>query len=322
MAINPAPPNDVIQLPLRGEKRFAPFSVDVNSLNKTIGTPDNSVESGDFLVTAAKKSFFSDYIKVRIPHRGVDSNGKSSTSLDAIYHFLINPATLNVTRQTVDAQAFTRGGWQFGVWGEDVVTISMTGQSAGQYFTLGLTDEFQPYAKSYRNLQQLVIFYENNGYWFEGEEANEGPLAPGFTRRRIKSHQDVELTVGNSVWSGMFDTLTVSQDATRPFVVNFTISFVAWKERFLTSSPYKNTIMNGVQRGHFYQVPPTTPPVPPSIPPTPVATSQPPSNVNSSSTAVQVAAAGNSNTLGNYGAGTLGDYETNPLITPFDSGGS
>jgi hypothetical protein len=65
-------------------------------------------------------------------------------------------------------------------------------------------------------------------------------------------HQDVELVVGNFVWYGMFDALTVRQDANTPFSNNFDISFIAWKERFRTGSPYIDALENNVQRGHTY----------------------------------------------------------------------
>jgi hypothetical protein len=116
------------------------------------------------------------------------------------------------------------------------------------------------------------MVYENNGYWFEGEELGEGPLAADFTRRRIKMHQDVELVCGNFIWSGMFDALTVSQSADNPFLSDFSISFIAWKERFRTTSPYLDSVHNNVQRGHTYTATPPiqqqlpAPPLPPNVP--------------------------------------------------------
>ena len=251
------------QLPVRGEKRIIPSFVDIESTQQEVNegiaaagqdpsTRSTLVDYDSFVISAALEPFV-DYISVRIPHRGF-ANGKADPSQSGVFHFLINPATVQVNRTMVDAQSMTRGGWQFGVWGEDVVQVSLSGQTAGQYFSLGLTDLFQEFTKSYRNLQQLVMVYENNGYWFEGEEAGEGPLAGDFTRRRIKMHQDVELICGNFYWSGMFDSLTVSQDAEKPFLSDFTITFIAWKERFRPGSPYLDSIHNNVERGHTYGV--------------------------------------------------------------------
>ena len=99
---------------------------------------------------------------------------------------------------------------------------------------------------------QLQQLFQNNGYWFEGEETNEGPLAANYLRRRIKMHQDIELTVGNFIWYGMFDSMSLSQEATRPFTINFNLTFLVWKERFRSTSPYNNSIQNDIQGGQSY----------------------------------------------------------------------
>ena len=195
---------------------------------------------------------------VRVPHRGVPSSYSTSApaynqAATASYRFLINPNTAQVSRNTEDSQAFTRAGWQFGVWGEGLVHVSMAGHTPGYYWAKGLTDEYAYFTESWRNLQQLVIVFENNGYWFEGEERERGPLAPGFTRRRIKKHQDIQLVVANYIWYGMFDSLTVTLDAEHPYRAEFSLSFLAWKERTRLSSPYSQWgIQNNTERGHSY----------------------------------------------------------------------
>jgi hypothetical protein len=281
-----------VQLPIRGEKRIIPSLVTIEATEAEIvdgiaaggqdpSTRDTTIDYDSFVISAAMRPFV-DYIVVRIPHRGF-TNDVADTSQSAVFRFLINPATVQISHTTLDGQSMTRAGWQFGVWGDDVVVITLSGSTAGQYFSLGLTDLFQEFTQSYRNLKQLEMVYENNGYWFEGEQLGEGPLAADFTRRRIKMHQDVELVCGNFIWSGMFDSLTVSQDADKPFQANFTITFMAWKERFRTSSPYIDSIHNDVQRGHTWTVStqPSKPQTPPPVPdPTPDQEFNPPA-VNS-----------------------------------------
>ena len=250
------------QLPIRGEKRIIPSFVSLEGFQGQVDDgvegqggstedQDNVVTFNSFVTSAALTPFV-DYVIIRIPHRGLNTQGVPDPSLSATYRFLINPETIQIARQTVDQQALARGGWQFGVWGEDVVQISLQGKTPGQYFALGLTDQFHLFTESYRNLEQLLMVYENNGYWFEGETAGQGPLAADFTRRRIKMHQDVDLVVGNFIWSGMFDTMVISKDAERPYQYDFTLSFIAWKERFRTGSPYWDSIHNDIQRGHSY----------------------------------------------------------------------
>jgi peptidoglycan hydrolase-like protein with peptidoglycan-binding domain len=254
------------QLPIRGEKRIIPTPINTVPISNTIRdalgpnaqtTFSNGrtqlIEPEDFLLKAAMEPFV-DFVVIRVPNRGVDSTGHPNANLPAVYRFLINPAQVQISRTTLDGQAFARGGWQIGVWGEDAIQISLVGKTAGQYWSFGRTDNYQYFTESYRNLLQLQMVFENNGYWFEGEQAAEGPLAADFTRRRIKMHQDVELIVGNFMWRGMFDTLTITQSAEEPWLASFNITFVAWKERFRSGSPYQNQLRNDTQRGHSYDL--------------------------------------------------------------------
>lgn len=259
------------QLPIRGEKRIIPTPINPAFVSEQFNNAWNKsgqkspqqrgfspgrtslVEASDFQVKAALEPFV-DYVVVRLPHRGIPASGKPNGDNYAVYRFLINPSQANIQRTTLDGQAMTRAGWQIGVWGEDMVQITLSGKTAGQYFAFGTTDKYEEFTASYRNLQQLQMVFENNGYWFEGEQAGEGPLAADFTRRRIKMHEDVELIVGNFIWYGMFDSLTIQQTADTPFLMSFNISFTAWKERYRTGSPYDNQIKNDVQRGHSYKL--------------------------------------------------------------------
>jgi len=258
------------QLPIRGEKRIIPAPISPSDANSAFedayyksgkippnvkGYADASarqqlVEQSDFNVTAAMSPYV-DYVVIRLYNRGLGGNGQPDGN-PAVYRFLINPSQVSINRTTLDGQAFARSGWQIGVWGEDSLQINLTGKTAGQYFSFGLTDKYQPYTESYRNLEQLQVVFENNGYWFEGEQAAEGPLAADFSRRIIKMHADVELIVGNFKWYGMFESLTLSQSAEEPFLMTFQISFIAWKERFRTGSPYPDLIHNDIKRGADY----------------------------------------------------------------------
>jgi len=248
------------QLPIRGEKRLVPSFKQISSLqsSQNAGTaangkpPASTPVSADSFHIAARLKPFVDYIQIRILNRGQTATESADPNSTATFRFLINPSDVQISKQTVDYQALTRGGWQFGLWGEDLTHINLSGKTAGQYFSLGLTDAFREFSESWRNVEQLTMVFENNGYWFEGEEAGEGPLAGGWTRRAIKMHQDVELIVGNFIWSGMFENLEVNQDAETPFLADFRISFVAWKERYRSSSPYKNSVANNVQPGNSY----------------------------------------------------------------------
>jgi hypothetical protein len=284
-------------LPIRGEKRILPIPINPDAMSDQFGqaydasglqSPEELgydtttgrtrlVQYDDFYVRATLKPYV-DYVTVRLLNRGQSATGAPDPSTSAVYRFLINPSQVQISRSTLDAQSFARAGWQFGVWGEDAVSITLNGKTAGQYWAFGLTDRYQQYSLSYRNLEQLQVVFENNGYWFEGEQTAEGPLAADFARRRIKMQQDVELTVGNFIWYGMFEQLEISQNAEAPFLVDFNLTFVAWKERFRPTSPYQNQILNTTQRGNSYSAYALTQSNTPSASPVPATATQPPSS--------------------------------------------
>lgn len=240
-------------LPTRGEKRLI-FVEDKGSVNvgniypqDSPGSNSEDLWSGPFYeaITMAKKTL-TDYVLIRIPNR-VSGN---STDSYFTYRFLINPKSVSISRQTMDSVTPARGGYQFGIWGEDTLDIHMSGTTAGQYFSAGLTSRWKMYSQSFRNIMELVNVFENNGYFFEGEEVNTSYVAPDWTRKRIKCHGDVQLIVGNFQWSGMFTELTVTNSADTPYFSTFELGFLAWKERFINDSPWLNMIENNVVRGH------------------------------------------------------------------------
>ena len=244
-------------LPIRGEKRLVP-------VNTTLSSPRNSVIQGNAVgseseegvpgfeaIVNAKKTL-TDYVLVRIPNRS------TRFFKDPFYtfRFLINPKSVSISRQTMDATSMARGGYMFGIWGEDTLDIHLNGQTAGQYFESGLTDRWEMYSQSYRNLMELVNVFENNGYHFEGESASKNLVyaAPDYTRKRIKCHGDVQLMVGSFLWSGMFTEMTVTHTADTPYFNTFDLGFLAWKERYVNDSPWLNSIENNVVRGHDIMV--------------------------------------------------------------------
>lgn len=228
---------NVPPLPSRNEWQLAYNFVNANQTVPT--STSTSSQPSDFKITAALKPY-TDYLMIRVPHRGMNDE-------TLVYRFLINPSDINVSKNTEDSQTFTRGGWQFGVWGESFTEITLSGKSAGQYFH-GLDGVYKQYSLSYRNLMQAALIFNNNGYFFEGE----GFSTNYSIRRRIKLHQDIELWCGNFIWYGMFKSFSLTQDAENPFGIGYSLTFTAWKERYKPSSPYINSAGTNVERGHSY----------------------------------------------------------------------
>jgi hypothetical protein len=234
-----------IMLPTRAEKIVA-----TGLLNVPVYTslPQTAPIFENYETTAVEQSW-SDYVTIRLAGRNPSMKGVYSPSDWATYWFLINPSEVQINRTTADEQAFTRGGWQIGMLGEDFVTITLNGKTPGKYFQYGTTDFYTPATLSYRNLLALELVVENNGYWFEGEQVRSS-LTDMQIPKQIKMHADVELTVGEFVWYGMFETFEITEDADSPFMADFNLSFTAWKETFRNGTPYRNSIGGEVQRGH------------------------------------------------------------------------
>lgn len=238
--------NDISDVSPSTVKRGGALSLPIRSEKVVLSNTNPDTNTSDFHVTAARLKPYAQYMTVRLPGRGGSTPGVFNAS-PAVYQFLINPSEVHINRQTIDQQTMARAGWQIGVWGEDFISITLNGKTPGKYFGNGLTDFYTAYSESYRNLLALELVVENNGYWFEGEQA-ASKLQP--TTRRIKMHQDVQLVVGEFIWSGMFESMDTTEDADSPFLVDFSLTFIAWKEEFVHNTPYRNLIGGEVQRGH------------------------------------------------------------------------
>ena len=253
------------QLPIRGEKRLIVIQGNQVTQDSTLVSSSNMYEALSF----AKKTL-TDYVTIRLPGRFKTSNPLGydvATNGDFIYRFLVNPKTISIAHQTADSHSMTRGGWQFGVWGEDTIDLNIVGVTAGQYFDPGLTDRWSEYSISYRNLMELLNIFENNGYYFEGEPAIPSVYDGDFSRKRIKMHQDVELRVGNFIWKGMFTNMTIEMLADTPFLVKFSLGFLAWRETYVESSPWISPKGNKY-RGHSQEVVASRTPTPVKVTPT------------------------------------------------------
>lgn len=245
--------NDTTKIPLFDENRL--YDAKPGSVFEFRGLPtradkviygrpgEGSADSSEYT-----KRTLSDYMSIRMPGRGTDGD-------TLVFNWLINPSSIQVGYQTIDSRAMVRSGWTFGLWGDDCVEINMSGQSAGYYFCNGLTGVMKEFTLSHRNLLMLQNVFENNGYFFEGEEMGTiGNLNASYTRKRIKYHEDVQLIYNNFIWYGCFQHMSIESSADIPFRDTFSLTFLAWKERFRDSSPYRNSIQNNMQRGHVRNI--------------------------------------------------------------------
>lgn len=223
-----------------GSSTFTPTNQD--TLDE-VGTQGYQTPS---LITAT--NLLTDYIVVQLQSRGDGDDPGPLT-----YKFLINPNSVNVSRQTQDTEAFGRAGYLTGISNE-LIDVTLSGQTAGTYFAKNLVDGYREYSASYRSLQELQSVFENNGCWFEGETVNNDPRPCKGLRQQIRLQGDVILRFGNFIWRGAFTDLTVEQDAYHPYYSKFNLGFMVFKERFREDSSWRNSLetLRGVDgyRGH------------------------------------------------------------------------
>ena len=263
MARSTASLKDPYQLPpMRAEKRIVPLPVDISrmafegrsggaqgdyhraDMTKDL-TPDDYLQT-QAISTRDLAAGLTDFIYVRLLDRGPDGS-------DLTFRFLINPDSISASRQVIDAESLTRAGLQTGIWG-DLLDITASGSTGGQYFAGGLVDGHSEYSLVDRNLQQLITIYENNGCWFEGESGLDPGWGSDVSLKQLGSQADVTLVFGNFVWSGCFTELSIDETADNPYYNKFSFSFMAWKERFKDDSPWINSIRNDQYFGHAYEL--------------------------------------------------------------------
>jgi len=249
----------ILELPTRGEETNLFMTLQTGTLE---ATPRNYRRGA---------------IDQRYKYCSIVLQGRGARGGNLEYLFPINPASVTVNRQTLDATTMTRGGWQTGIWGESMITIGLSGKTGTQVvlnpndpfaYSMGQgaddtwgdqtrieglnsvnTDSGSEHSRSYRKLMELRKIFQNNGYFYEAEDSF-GPLSSDGIRRRISHHGDVILTVGNFIWYGLFDSMDVSQSADSPFNADFDIQFTAWRETYRKSSGWGDSVASGVYRGH------------------------------------------------------------------------
>ena len=220
----------------------------------TIGAFERKVSPVDYkqsLVRSPKTyaAGLTDYFTITLLGRGADGG-------DFVRKPLINPDSVSVSYDMRDAESNARGGYQVGAWGE-IGTVTLSGWTAGRYFAGRLIDEgYAPYAAAYRDMQEMIAVYENNGNWFEGEEAAGSNVLPlDSSRKQIKLHANVHLKLGNFIWEGYFTQMKLDEDAQKPWNAKFTLTFQVLRESYVSTSPWRNSIAATVRfRGHAYEL--------------------------------------------------------------------
>ena len=171
-------------------------------------------------------------------------NKKGKPSSFPFLVLLISPHTMTRNFEKQIAENWTGKGIITEHSGDQPDKISFSG-TIGGYYTQehGLTRLYRRYSASYQNLINLLHFFKNNAYTFEGDpdSGQEAPSRPVSTIGRsartnaIKSVGNVLIMYRRDYISGYFESMTTTESADKPFNMEWTAEFVVrqWYNRDL-----------------------------------------------------------------------------------------
>jgi len=134
----------------------------------------------------------------------------------------INPANLDLSYSQLINETRTLGGFIQEFWGEQLTTLSASGQTAMFYSDKGITNKDSRISEAYQNFIRLVNIYKNNGKDYSDERIT---LASKTNPNRIVSFGTVIMTYINKEYEGFFESFTMKEIAEKPFSLEYDFSF-------------------------------------------------------------------------------------------------
>ena len=133
----------------------------------------------------------------------------------------INPSNLDLAYAQLVSETRTLGGFVQEFCGEQLTTLSGSGQTAMFYNEKGLSNDMRQ-TESYQNFIRLVNIYKNNGKDYSNDK-NTNALKSNPDR--IISFGTVIMTYINKEYEGFFENFSMKEDAEKPFNLNYDFSF-------------------------------------------------------------------------------------------------
>jgi hypothetical protein len=165
---------------------------------------------------------------------------------------LINPSNMSVQSSKLVTDSFTRNGYVIEDWGDGQDVLQFNGSIGGYYIlnptvgSSGLNRYDRSKSVSFKNLMNLFMLYRNNGTIYEKtvksqEKSKKNRLisTTGLIKinKRLKSINespknrpyamaDMYLAYDNYIYKGSFDEFSIEEDASRPYTLNYSFTFV------------------------------------------------------------------------------------------------
>jgi len=156
---------------------------------------------------------------------------------------LVNPSDMSVSASKINNYRYTRGGWSIEQHGDNLDKIQASGKT-GAFITsfTGLTNALRESSAAFQNLYSLFIYYKNNGkVLLEGFTPTLNAISETSSfggsqaLNRIKAVGEVQIEFGPVIYTGSFDSLTITDDANLPFQQVYSFEFTVRKTEFSTT---------------------------------------------------------------------------------------
>jgi hypothetical protein len=135
---------------------------------------------------------------------------------------LINPANMDLSFSPLINETRTLGGFIQEFWGEQLTTLSASGQTAIFYDTSGITNKNSRNSESYQNFIKLINIYKNNGKDYSDTFSTAALKA---NPNKIISFGTIIMQYGGKKYEGFFESFSVKEIAQKPFNLEYDFTF-------------------------------------------------------------------------------------------------
>lgn len=143
------------------------------------------------------------------------------------FTMLFNPANLDISYSKLITETRTLGGFVHEFWGEQLTTLAASGKTAMFIDENGLTNKNSRTTEAYKNFMSLLNIYKNNGI---GYFKKFDSIASKSNQTKIASLGIISMYFDNKMYDGYFESFTNTEDATRPFNLDYSFSFKAVRQ--------------------------------------------------------------------------------------------
>ena len=163
---------------------------------------------------------------------------------------LVNPSSFNRSYEPTIDKPKARAGHVVQMWLERPLTISCSGQSAGQYVvdasgSGGITHQNRLHSLSYKNVMSLALMYRNNGVIYSGDSI-QSLVDAGNSGIPILA-MSMFIYFDGHVYIGSFDDFSITDAAEKPFTLSYSWKFTARYD--VDVSSITDTIINRILAG-------------------------------------------------------------------------